>query len=261
MRGEVSRGFAYVESATALAGKAGSGIGLSDAAADYASAISAGGGDVACRPETWLEIGMAQSGQMAARARQVILRAGEPLDGVPVLSDGWAVCVSRLSDGRRQILSFLLPGDLISASAVFAERLSFFVEAVTAVRYVYLDRQKLTDRVVADPKMFNALIRSFLAEREQADQLAVDLGRRSARERIARLLLHFRERLEARNLVVDETFDIPLRQQHIADATGLTAVHVNRVLGALRSERVVEVLDGRLKIVDLRSLCRITDVR
>lgn len=197
----------------------------------------------------------------SAKPRQVLLRAGESLRGLPVLLEGWAVGISRLSDGRRQILSFLLPGDLISAHAAFSERLSFSVEAVTAVRYSYYDRKDLVEQLSSDPRTFNALIRSFIVEREKANQLAVDLGCRSAHERVARLILHLHRRLKQRDLVFDDSFDVPLRQQHIADATGLTAVHVNRVLGSLRHDGIVEVADGRWKILDYASLERLADLR
>jgi CRP-like cAMP-binding protein len=95
----------------------------------------------------------------------LIASAGEALDGVPVLLEGWATCFSRLPDGRRQILSFLLPGDLVSVNAIFSNRLSFFVEAVTAVRCSAYDRGELTDKLTVDPLVLRALIRSFLARR------------------------------------------------------------------------------------------------
>lgn len=202
-----------------------------------------------------------QTAQQMARPRQLIYRAGEALDGVPVICNGWAVCVSRLSDGRRQILAFLLPGDLISANAVFTDRLDFFVEAVTEVRYSYCDRDDLIKQLTLEPRIFDTLVNAMLTEKRQADQLATDLGRRSASERIARLVLYLKQRLEMRGLVHDNSFDIPLRQQHIADATGLTPVHVNRVLGSFRNDGFIEAADGKLKITSLAALQRIADIR
>ena len=74
-------------------------------------------------------------------------------------------------------------------------------------------------------------------------------------------MLYLMARLDQRGLVQDNAFDIPLRQQHIADATGLTPVHVNRVLGSFRNDGFIEVSDGRLKIVRLAALQRIADIR
>ncbi len=204
--------------------------------------------------ELGISVAILPNAQCTARARQTLMRAGERLPGVPVLSEGWAARVSRLPDGRRQILSFVLPGDLVSIGTVFSERLLYFTEAITPVRCIYYDRDDFGRQMAAEPAVFAAVVKLLLAEKDRAFQLAVDLGRRDAAERIARLLLHIRDRLEMRRLVVDDAFDLPLRQQHIADATGLTSVHVNRVFCALRQEGLVEMRDGRLKILDLRGL-------
>lgn len=202
-----------------------------------------------------------QPGQRTIRSRQTIFRAGEALGDIPVICEGWAACVSRLSDGRRQILSFVLPGDLVSTNAVFADSLTFFVEAITEVRCSYYSRADLNARLRAEPGLIMSLVSACLAEKEEADQLATNLGRRRAEERIARLFLHLKKRLAPRGLVRDRTFALPLRQQHIADATGLTPVHVNRVIGALRSDGLIELTGGVLKVVDLAKLQRIADLR
>ncbi len=189
----------------------------------------------------------------------MIYRAGEILDGVPVICDGWAARVCRLSNGRRQILSFILAGDLVSTNAVFAGHLRFFVEAITAVRYSYYGRADLGQRLAAQPAVVRALLSACLAEKEEIDRLATDLGRRRADERVARLFLNLRERLDVRGLVRDQSFAIPLRQQHIADATGLTPEYVNRVIGAFRHDGLIEIDRGTLKIVNLIQLQRVAD--
>ena len=201
-----------------------------------------------------------QRDQQAAQPRETIYRAGETLVGVPVVCDGWAARVSRLSDGRRQILSFVLPGDLVSTNALFAASLNFFVEAVTAVRHSSYSRAEINERLAAEPSLIKALVSACLAEKDEADRLALDLGRRRAGERLARLFLHLMERLGMRGLVRDQSFALPLRQQHIADATGLTPVHVNRTLGVLRGEGLIELSGGVLRIVNLARLQRLADV-
>lgn len=209
----------------------------------------------------WLSLLPPPQSQQTARSRQVIYGADETLDVVPVIFDGWAARVSRLSDGRRQILSFLLPGDLVSAGAVFTGALDFFVEAITTVRYVQYDRSDLTAKLPEEPKIFQALLGACLAEKNAAYGLATDLGRRSANERIARLFLHLKERLDQRGLVNDQAFAVPLRQQHIADATGLTPVHVNRVIGSFRQNGLIEMSAGILKVLNLSALQRVADMR
>lgn len=209
--------------------------------------------------ESWLGRLPLRRGQQLARRRQAIYRAGDALDGIPVVCEGWAARVSRLSDGRRQILSFVLPGDLVSTNAVFVKSLNFFVEAITPIRYSYYDRADFNERLAKDPNLIKMLVGACLAEKDEADQLATNLGRRRAEERIARLFLHLKERLDLRGAVRDQSFAVPLRQQHIADATGLTPVHVNRVIAALRNDGLIEMANGILKIINLPGLQRVAD--
>jgi CRP-like cAMP-binding protein len=220
-------------------------------------------GDLVPEPprETWLKRLPLRDGQQSARPRHTIYRAGEALDGIPVICDGWAARVIRFSDGRRQILSFALPGDLVSTGAVFTGSLSFFVEAITMVRHACYDRADFNERISAAPELFGALVSACLAEKEEADQLAANLGRRRAEERIARLFLHLRDRLDMRGLVRDRSFAFPLRQKHIADATGLTSVHVNRVIGMLRNDGLIEMAQGELTILNPVALERLADMR
>src|SRR5882724_8836074 len=89
---------------------------------------------------SWQRVFPLQLERQLIRSRHCIYRAGDILEGIPVVHSGWAARVRRLSDGRRQILSFILPGDLISAGAVFSDRLSFFVDAITDVRYAICQR-------------------------------------------------------------------------------------------------------------------------
>ena len=95
---------------------------------------------------------------------------------------------------------------------------------------------------------------------EQAEQLATNLGRRRAEQRIAQLFLNLSRRLKLRGLVRDDSFEFPLRQQHIADATGITPVHANRVLRSLRKDGLITMRDGILKITDFAGLHRLADL-
>ena len=208
---------------------------------------------------SWQRVFPLQRERQLTRARHSIYRAGDILEGIPVVHSGWAARVRRLSDGRRQILSFILPGDLVSAGAVFSERLSFFVDAITDVRYAVCKRAPLDEILAQSPRLLHALMAGCLAEKAEVEELATDLGRRRAEERIARLFLQLKTRLEVLGQVSGMSFDMPLRQQHIADATGMTVIHVGRVLGALRNEGVIQIDGGVLTIADLAALQRLSD--
>jgi CRP/FNR family transcriptional regulator, anaerobic regulatory protein len=192
----------------------------------------------------------------AAPARHMVYRAGEPLDGILAICDGWAARVSDLPNGRRQILSFLLPGDFVSFVAMFTD--VFDIEAVTPLRYCYYNRASFEARL-ARPNVFRAWTAALLQEKKHADQLVIDLGRRSAEARIARLFLSLRDRLAARGMISGQSFAFPLRQQHIADATGLTPVYVNHVPAAFRQGGLITMADRSATIVDLAGLDRVAD--
>ena len=190
-------------------------------------------------------------------ARKVICRADEPLVGIPVICDGWAARVVHLPNGRRQILSFLLPGDFVSLFAMFTDAFDYYVEAITPVSYCHYNRAYIDAKLATQPNVFRALAAALLDEKKQADQLVIDLGRRPAEARVARLILSLRERLDARGLVTGPTFAFPLRQQHIADAVGLTPVYVNAVFAAFRRGGLMEIADRSATIADVAGLERI----
>lgn len=174
-----------------------------------------------------------------------------------VLCVGWGFRFVQLADGRRQILQFLLPGDLFSVASVFEERAHFSVRALTEAQVSGMRRGEVKSRLAENPAVVAALARTCSAETECSDEMAVVLGQYSAEERIAFLLLHLMRRIAARSVIRGGQYPFPLRQQHIADAVGVTAVHVSRTLGAFRERGVVEFSNGVLRVLDQTELERI----
>jgi CRP/FNR family transcriptional regulator len=201
-----------------------------------------------------------QASEHMISARRSIWREREPIEIVPVICQGWAATAVALPDGRRQILSFLLPGDLVSAALIFAPASSCSVEAITDIRYRAFQRSDIKAVLSQNPDLIEMLSRISSEETTRANQLAVDLGRCTATERIARLILNLSDRLAQRGLVRNQTMDFPLRQHHIADATGLTVVHVGNVLSQFRQAGLVDINERTLTISDLTKLRRIADM-
>jgi len=198
-----------------------------------------------------------QQDHRTARARQIIYRARQQTDHVWVICSGWAFSYATLSDGRRQIFSFMLAGDLISASAVLSDRFSYSVQAITDLRFCLFARAELSALLLADPAAFKTFSEICIAEKDARNELVIDLGRRMAEQRIAHLILRLMARLREKARLHGTTFEFPLRQQHIADATGLTPVHVGRVLGHFRDIGVVELEERHMRVLDL---ARLTDI-
>ena len=189
-------------------------------------------------------------------ARQNIYRAGEASEGVLVICDGWAVRFVQLPNGKRQILSVMLPGDLVSPISMLEGQFGFSIQAVTDVRYCYFPFAEVRARIRNNPALFEAWLRLTASEQRDADKRLVDLGQRTAQERIAALLVHVMHRCEERGEVSGEEFPFPLSQQQIADFTGLTPVHTCRVLSSLRKDAVCDVGHGVVKVMERRELQR-----
>src|SRR5690606_34307707 len=137
------------------------------------------------------------------------------------------------------------------------------VEAITDVRYRNFNRTELKSLICSHPDMLERFSAAWVEERSRADQLIVDLGRRTADERIARLILSLGERLARRNMVRESPleFAFPLRQHHIADATGLTSVHVSKVLTEFRRDGLIKLSDRSLTILEEARFRRIAHMR
>jgi CRP/FNR family transcriptional regulator, anaerobic regulatory protein len=192
-----------------------------------------------------------------ARASENICRRGEPMDGVYILCSGWAFRHMRLPDGRRQILSFLLPGDLFTAAMVTHDKIHFSVDALTAVRFSRLHRAEIKDAVVENRKIFETWTELYAAELQNADAQLVNIGQRQANERIACAILSLMGRLDELEIIRNSRYPFPLRQQHIADYTGLTSVHVGRILGEFRKDQIIELSENVLTVIDRKKLERI----
>ena len=191
-------------------------------------------------------------------AREVFYHADRPVTQAYAICEGWAISFVRLRDGRRHIVHILIPGDFVAG--VFRDSMRHSLQAVTDMRVGKYSRADIRARLMAQPTALNAWIENCLSLEQQVAQTAIALGKFTANERIAALVLRLRDRLAARGFVENESFAFPLRQTHIADATWLTTVHVSRVLGGLRKAGLLAIDDGTLTILDLPKLRRIADV-
>ena len=192
-------------------------------------------------------------------ARRTISHPSEWSEFISIICSGWATSSVALPDGRRQILTFVLPGDIASLAGLFEPVSGPLVEAVTDVTCRIFKREELKIMLLGQRELLIKVATTLIEERRQADELAVDLGRRTADERLSRLILKLRERLAKRGMVQDQTFEFPLRQWQIADATGLTPVHVSKVLGEFQRADLIEIKDRSLTILNPAELRRVAD--
>lgn len=192
-----------------------------------------------------------------AAAGRIVFRPGKSPDDVHVLCEGWAFTYFRLPNGRRQIFSFLLPGDTFSSRMVFGKEEYVSVASVTEVRYARIDSSDLQREIAKNPDLLRNAAKVCALEGQQCLETTVDLGQRSAEERIANFLMRLTERLGAiATGGKGGRYPFPIRQSEIADAVGLTPVHVSRVMSKFRKEELIDVLWGELVIKDRLELNR-----
>jgi len=172
-----------------------------------------------------------------------------------VICDGWAFRFRRFEDGRRYILNFLIAGDLV------AKLPGFSLQALTDIRFCKYARDEIMVRIMQEPRVYDACTAQRAAGRNELAASAAALAQFSAAGRIAQLILSLRDRLDARGMVHNESFAFPLRQTHIADATGLTTVHVSRTIGTFRKDEVLAIGNGNLTILNLAKLRRIVECK
>ena len=199
------------------------------------------------------------SSTLTIPARLKISYPKETPDFVMIICSGWAASSIMLPDGRRQILSFLMPGDLVSAAFLLEPMPRRSVEAITPVTCRRYWRSEFKTILFKYPPVLEKLSETWNEECAQADELALDLGRRAANERIARLILRLADQAEKRSMKRGPTMEFPLRQRHIADATGLTPVHVSKVIGMLQRDGLIEISGRSLTIVNEAELRRIAE--
>ena len=210
------------------------------------------------------ETGLVQS--LKRRSQQLgpdetLIHEGQTDAPLYTLLHGWAFRYKTLSDGRRQILSFLLAGDFIGVQQKMGDAAAHGVDTLTDASFCVFQRDSLWEIHRRSPTLgFNV---TWLTAHEESlvDDTLLSVGRRSAEERIAMLLILLFKRAAA--LQPDGGADgvpFPLTQQHVADGLGLSLVHTNKTLRKLEKRGLHRIQQGRLYMRDVRALARLADL-
>ena len=185
------------------------------------------------------------------------LREGARSDHLYTVLRGWAFRYKVLDDGRRQILNYALPADMVGLQGTLMREMQHSVEALTPLVLCVFPRSKLWDLYSRLPSL--AFDITWLAAREEQliDEHLVSLGRRTALERTAFLLLHLFSRAEEAGLVKDASIQFPFTQQHVADTLGMSLVHTNKTLKRLFLTQAVRWKDRVFEVLDRTALVKI----
>ncbi len=188
-----------------------------------------------------------------------LFREGDRIQESYTLFSGWVMRYKTLEDGRRQILGFALPGDLLCFQPDLGAPNTHSAQTLTTAILCAFPSGDLMRMFRLYPEL--AIQMSWITSREEAiyHEHLINLGRRPARERIAHLLLELHYRLTVRDLAkAGEPATIPLNQEHIADAVGLTTIHVSRTLRTLREDGLLNFHSSLLTLIDRPALVGLT---
>ena len=201
---------------------------------------------------------------MTSRLRRLdpgsyLVREGTVPSVCSVLVDGFAYRQKVTGEGARQILAVCIPGDAVDLQNIFLDVSDHSVQLLTQAHVADIPREALQALVLTRPAIGTAIIELALVEASILREWVVNVGRRDARARIAHVLCEFAVRLEARGLTTNHGFELPMTQEQLADATGLTSVHVNRVLKSLEADGYINRKRRQIHFDDWRALQDVGD--
>lgn len=183
-----------------------------------------------------------------------LIAEGDPIDSVRVVLSGWLFRHKTLEDGRRQIVNFILPGETCDAYAYLLSTIDHSITTATPVAYAEIKRARFEKLMASERTLAEAFMCETLLSKAILREWVVNLGRRSALEKVAHLLCEIYERLRPVGLVDGNSCSFPITQMDMADATGLSVVHLNRTIQELRGSGLIVLRERVLTICDLDAL-------
>lgn len=187
---------------------------------------------------------------------QDIVREGDRPMYCPLLIDGFACRYKTLENGQRQIVAFHVPTEICDLTSLMQKKVDCSIGTLTPVKVVMIPHTTILAWTREHPGLTHLLWRATLVDASISREWIVNVGRRTAYQRTAHLLCELTLQMRAAGLVRGFTCEMPLTQVELADALGLTPVHVNRTLQWLRNEGLIELGGGSLTVRNWRDLKR-----
>ena len=202
-----------------------------------------------------------QSKPVRVKGGQELLQEGHVGRKVFIIQSGWASSYKDLPDGGRQIISFPVAGDCVGLRSVLLRTSDHSFSALTDAQLHTIDAAPLMQLFDDFPRIRAGFLWSAARDEAMAVEHLVSVGRRSALQRTAHFFMELAERLALVGLATETHFKCPLNQYVLADALGLSAIHVNRVLRVLREQKLLTIRTGTVVIHDLAGLRRLASYK
>jgi CRP-like cAMP-binding protein len=188
------------------------------------------------------------------RRGETIIGEGDRVRNIHLVLSGLAARSKTLPDGKRQLMALLVPGDLCDVEVFVLEAMDHDIMAVSDTTCVLIPSEVMEELLTTSSNLTKAMWWSTMTDSAVLREWIVGHGSRDARARIAHLFCELLIRYRIVGETSDDAFPFPLTQEELADATGMTPVHVNRVLQQLRSEGLIELSHKSLTILDANRL-------
>ncbi|GJE17886.1 Nitrogen fixation regulation protein FixK [Methylobacterium marchantiae] len=204
--------------------------------------------------------------RIAASARDVaartnLAREGDAISDIVLITEGIGCRFKQRTNGARQITAYLVPGDTCDLEITLLNRLDHTIATLSACKVARISSTALQEIIANHPAVARAMRISALIDESTLREWLVNIGCRSALERIAHLFCELLTRLRAVGLATEDSCDLPMTQHELADTTGMTTVHVNRSLQELRRRGLIELRGKNLKILDWARLKSLAEFR
>ena len=199
-------------------------------------------------------LGDAFRANRAVDPQQDIVRAGERMGGVHLVIEGFALRYKLVSDGRRQILGLLLPGDFCDLQSAVLGTSDHYIAALTACTIAEVSQERIDALVFRDSRVARALWWATLVDESILREWLASMGQRSADRRIAHLFCELLLRQQLVGAASARDCPLPLTQPVLADILGITTIHVSRILRELREAGLIQLKERHLHIPDVRRL-------
>jgi CRP-like cAMP-binding protein len=190
-------------------------------------------------------------------ARRDLISEGDRPRYVHLVLEGWACRYKQLPDGKRQIIALFVPGDFCDVNAYILKAVDHSIGAITRLKVATITPEEMNALTAERPRIAQALWWHELVAAAIQREWTLNLGQRNAYERLAHLLIELYLRLNSVGRSHHGRCDFPLTQNDLADATGLTSVHVNRTLQELRRDGLIELERKQLHILDMKRMMNV----
>ena len=186
-----------------------------------------------------------------------IVRRGDLTGGVKLVVEGFACRYKLLDDGRRQILAYLIPGDLCDPQVFLLNRVEYSTAAMTRTKVAFISQNDVLALTDKFPNLTRALWWSTLLDEAITREWVVNLGQRTAHERMAHLFCELFYRMRSIGSVTGNSYPLPITQATLGDTLGLSNVHVNRTIQELRAQGLISFKGGVVTVNELPALERV----